>query len=58
MHRSHRFVHAEPAVSAHLRPGPAQRLAVNTGTVAVIAAVTALALVVMLAGKVLPLGRL
>jgi hypothetical protein len=39
-------------------PAAAQRLAVNTGTIAVVAAFAALAVVVIVAGKVLPIGRL
>ncbi|MBX3714612.1 MAG: hypothetical protein KF738_01305 [Burkholderiales bacterium] len=39
-------------------PAAAQRLAVNTGTMAVVAAVAALAVVVIVAGKVLPIGRM
>jgi len=57
MHRPTRFLPAEPAF-APLHARPTHRLAVNTGTVAVIAACTALAVVVILAGKILPIGRL
>jgi len=46
MHRSPRY------------PAAAQRLAVNTGTMAVVAAFAALAVVVIVAGKVLPIGRM
>ncbi len=54
MDRSHRL--RKPALPAPraLYPTATERLLVNTGAVAVVAACAALAVVVMLAGRVLP----
>lgn len=47
-----------PTIVAALRPSASERLAVNTGMVAVVAACAALAAVVMLAGRIFPDARL
>ena len=57
MNRSPRLRKPALAPSRALGPTATERLAVNTGAVAVVAACAALAVVVMLAGRVLPAVR-